>query len=224
MLNRKNSLFERLYTYCEKNKFDFAYDKLTYQGRMHREVALFPNHSFYQSELKEAFDIPNLPIKTKEGLKRQIRPLSLSSPTKNDLTDLLARKRLIFFQSKEDKSNHFGKKNIQEADLVVRIVQAIKKLYDFNSRPFSEKKTIGIITPFRNQIALIKQKLEEANIPNFEDITVDTVERYQGSQRDIIIFSFAINNPFQLNGIVNLNDDGTVDRKLNVALTRAKNN
>lgn len=220
--NRKNSLFERLYTYCEKNKFDFAYDKLTYQGRMHREVALFPNHSFYQSELKEAFDIPNLPIKTKEDLKRQIQPLSLSSPTKNDLSDLLARKRLVFFQSKADKQNHFGKSNIQEADLVVRIVQAIKKLYAFNSKPFSEKKTIGIITPFRNQIALIKQKLEEENIPNFEDITVDTVERYQGSQRDIIIFSFAINNPFQLNGIVNLNDDGTVDRKLNVALTRAK--
>lgn len=222
LLNRKNSLFERLYTYCEKNKFDFAYDKLTYQGRMHREVALFPNHSFYQSELKEAFDIPNLPIKTKEDLKRQIQSLSLSSPTKNDLTDLLARKRLVFFQSKADKQNHFGKSNIQEADLVVRIVQAIKKLYAFNSKPFSEKKTIGIITPFRNQIALINQKLEEANIPNFEDITVDTVERYQGSQRDIIIFSFAINNPFQLNGIVNLNDDGTVDRKLNVALTRAK--
>lgn len=222
LLNRKNSLFERLYTYCEKNKFDFAYDKLTYQGRMHREVALFPNHSFYQSDLKEAFDIPNLPIKIKEDLKRQIQPLSLSSPTKNELTDLLARKRLVFFQSKADKQNHFGKSNIQEADLVVRIVQAIKKLYAFNSKPFSEKKTIGIITPFRNQIALIKQKLEEANIPNFEDITVDTVERYQGSQRDIIIFSFAINNPFQLNGIVNLNDDGTVDRKLNVALTRAK--
>jgi DNA replication ATP-dependent helicase Dna2 len=222
LLNRKNSLFERLYTYCEKNKFDFAYDKLTYQGRMHREVALFSNHSFYQSDLKEAFDIPNLPIKIKEDLKRQIQPLSLSSPTKNDLTDLLARKRLVFFQSKADKQNHFGKSNIQEADLVVRIVQAIKKLYAFNSKPFSEKKTIGIITPFRNQIALIKQKLEEANIPNFEDITVDTVERYQGSQRDIIIFSFAINNPFQLNGIVNLNDDGTVDRKLNVALTRAK--
>lgn len=222
LLNRKNSLFERLYTYCEKNKFDFAFDKLTYQGRMHREVALFPNHSFYQSELKEAYDIPNLPIKTKEDLKRQILPLSLSSTKKNDLTDLLARKRLVFFQSKADKQNHFGKSNIQEAELVVRIVQSIKKLYDFNSKPFSEKKTIGVITPFRNQIALIKQKLEEENIPNFEDITVDTVERYQGSQRDIILFSFAINNPFQLNGIVNLNDDGTVDRKLNVALTRAK--
>jgi len=220
--NRKNSLFERLYTYCEKNKLNFAYDKLTYQGRMHKEVALFPNHSFYQSELKEAFDIPNLPTKVKDELKRQVLPLNLTSTTKGDLHDLLSRKRLIFFQSKADKKNHFGKSNIQEADLVVNIVEAVKKLYAFNDRPFIEKNTIGIISPFRNQIALIKQKLEEANIPNFEEITVDTVERYQGSQRDIIIFSFAINNPFQLNGIVNLNDDGTVDRKLNVALTRAK--
>lgn len=220
--NRKNSLFERLYTYCEKNRFDFAYDKLTYQGRMHRDVALFANHSFYQSELKEAFDIPNLPSKTKKELERQIQPLSLSSPTKNDLTDLLTKKRLVFFQSKADSQNHFAKSNIQEAVMVVRIVQTIKKIYDFNKKPFSEKKTIGVITPFRNQIALIKQEFEKANISNFEEITVDTVERYQGSQRDIIIFSFAINNPFQLKGIVNLNDDGTVDRKLNVALTRAK--
>lgn len=222
LLNRKNSLFERLYDYCEKNKFDFAYDKLTYQGRMHREIALFPNHCFYQSELKEAYDIPNLPIKIKEDLQRQILPLSLKSPAKNNLIDLLARKRLVFFQSEADRQNHFGKSNIQEAELVVKIIQTIKQLYKFNSKPFSEKETIGVITPFRNQIALIKQKLEESKIPNFEDITVDTVERYQGSQRDIIIFSFAINNPFQLDGIVNLNDDGTVDRKLNVALTRAK--
>jgi SAM-dependent methyltransferase len=222
LLNRKNSLFERLYNYCEKNKIDFAYDKLTYQGRMHREIALFPNHCFYQSELKEAYDIPNLPIKIKEDLQRQILPLSLESPAKNNLIDLLARKRLVFFQSEADRQNHFGKSNIQEAELVVKIIQTIKQLYEFNSKPFSEKETIGVITPFRNQIALIKQKLEESKIPNFEDITVDTVERYQGSQRDIIIFSFAINNPFQLDGIVNLNDDGTVDRKLNVALTRAK--
>jgi len=221
--NRKNSLFERLYTFCEKNKLEFAYDKLTYQGRMHKEIALFPSHSFYESKLKQAFDIPNLSPKIKEELRRQDIPLSFKSSSKNTLEDLLSKKRLIFFSSqKDEKDNSFGKKNDSEARLVIKIVQEIKKLFISNSKKFEETKTIGIIAPFRNQIALIKQKLEEANIPNYDKITVDTVERYQGSQRDIIILSFAINNPYQLNGIVNTNDDGTVDRKLNVALTRAK--
>jgi len=130
---------------------------------------------------------------------------------------------LIFFSSKKNKNeNIFGKKNEAEANLVVKIVEEIKMLYNKNCKNFDNSKTIGIIAPFRNQIALIKQKLEEANIKNYEDITVDTVERFQGSQRDIIILSFAINSPFQLNGIINTNDEGSVDRKLNVALTRAK--
>lgn len=222
LANRKNSLFERLYNYCENNDLDFAYDKLTYQGRMHQEIALFPNYSFYNSELKQAYEIPNLNESAKNELSRQIKPLELKSPSKGNLTDLLSKKRLIFFPSKIDEENHFGKSNDLEADLVVKVVEELKKLYSYNNKGFDNKKTIGIIAPFRNQIARIKQKLEEAQIPNFEDITVDTVERYQGSQRDIIIFSFAINNPYQLNNIVNLNDDGTVDRKLNVALTRVK--
>lgn len=221
--NRKNSLFERLYTFCENNDLEYAYDKLSYQGRMHKEIALFPSHSFYESKLKQAFDIPNLKPEIKEELKRQDIPLNFKSTTKNTLEDLLAKKRLIFFTSqKEENDKSFGKKNDSEARLVITIVQEIQKLFISNSKKFDNSKTIGIIAPFRNQIALIKQKLEEANIPNYDKITVDTVERYQGSQRDIIIISFAINNPYQLNGIVNTNDDGTVDRKLNVALTRAK--
>jgi superfamily I DNA and/or RNA helicase len=220
--NRKNSLFERLFFFCEKNNLKYAFDTLTFQGRMHKDIALFPNYSFYNSLLKQAYEIPNLDPKSKIELERQVVPLNLKSQSKNTLEDLLSKKRMIYFQSKIDPDNHFGKSNDQEANLVVKIVNTIKKLYSFNNKGFDNKKSIGIIAPFRNQIALIKQKLEEAKVPNYEEITVDTVERYQGSQRDIIIFSFAINNPFQLNGIVNLNDDGTVDRKLNVALTRAK--
>jgi len=54
-----------------------------------------------------------------------------------------------------------------------------------------------------------------------KNVTVDTVERYQGGARDIIIMSCAVNNPQNLSRIMSLNAEG-VDRKLNVAITRAK--
>jgi hypothetical protein len=222
LINRKNSLFERLYKYCEKNNLNYAFDMLTYQGRMHKEIALFPNHSFYNSILKQAYDIPNLTLETKRSLDRQIVNLQMNSKTKNTLEDLLTKKRILFFPSKTEVKNHFAKSNEYEANLVLKIIEQVTDIYKSNNKEFSNKKTIGIIATYRNQIAIIKQKLEEANVPNYEHITVDTVERFQGSQRDIIIVSFAVNNHYQLNGIVNLNDEGTVDRKLNVALTRAR--
>lgn len=222
LINRKNSLFERLFKFCEQNKLNYAFDILTYQGRMHKDIALFPNHSFYNSLLKQAFDIQNLSDNAKEQLQRQVAGLLLKTKTTNTLEDLLCKKRVIFFPSKMDSKNHFGKSNEFEANLAVKIVNQVIEIYKNNNKEFDNKKSIGIIATYRNQIAIIKQKLEEANIPDYEDITVDTVERFQGSQRDIIIVSFAVNNPYQLNGIVNLNDEGIVDRKLNVALTRAK--
>src|SRR5690606_31178278 len=110
-------------------KLDFAYDKLTFQGRMHREVALFPNHSFYHSELKQAYDIPNLDEDVKKELSRQVEDLNFKSSSKGDLYDLLSKKRMIFFQSDPDK-NHFGKSNEQEAKLVVKIISQLKELYN----------------------------------------------------------------------------------------------
>lgn len=219
--NRKNSLFERLYTYCEKNNLDHAFDMLTYQGRMHEEIAAFPNQAFYNSALQQAHDIPNLSVHQKNLLNRQIAKLTLNS-TGTEIGNCLCNHRVLFIPSKTDLSNLHGKSNIEEAELVVKIIKEYQAIYELSSEPFDSRKSIGVITPFRNQIALIRQKMEEANVLDFENITVDTVERYQGSQRDIIILSFAIHNAFQLESIVNLNDDGEVDRKLNVALTRAK--
>jgi len=81
--------------------------------------------------------------------------------------------------------------------------------------------TIGIITPYRAQIAAIKLELEKT-LPELSNlITIDTVERYQGGARDYIIMSTCSNFSFQLRSLVSLSEDG-VDRKLNVAITRSR--
>ena len=219
--NHKNSLFERLYEYCEQNDIKHAYDQLTYQGRMHYAIADFPNQHFYDGKLNVACDLDHLSDDVKQSLARQRAELSLQSfENYNSIQQIICSKRFAFIEVEENPS--LPKTNHQEADLVVKLVQEIIRIYNFNQKEFNPKKTIGIIAPFRNQIALIKQKLELAKIPDFDQITVDTVERYQGSQRDIIIYSFAVTQFAQLNALVNMNDNGDVDRKLNVALTRAK--
>ena len=82
------------------------------------------------------------------------------------------------------------------------------------------KASIGIITPYRAQIALITDYLSKADLLT-EDLSIDTVERYQGSSRDVILISLCTNTDSQLASMTSLMDDGT-DRKLNVALTRAR--
>ena len=56
---------------------------------------------------------------------------------------------------------------------------------------------------------------------DIDNITIDTVERYQGGARDVILISLCTNDASQLASLVSLSEEG-VDRKLNVALTRAR--
>ena len=91
---------------------------------------------------------------------------------------------------------------------------------------FDTNKTIGVIVPYRNQIATIKHKLQ-TQYPRlgFENITIDTVERFQGSQREHIIYGFTIQETSQLKFLTEnsfIEDNNIIDRKLNVAMTRAK--
>jgi DNA replication ATP-dependent helicase Dna2 len=53
-------------------------------------------------------------------------------------------------------------------------------------------------------------------------ITIDTVERFQGSERQNIIISLPLHNVSDLNLTEALSGDGKIDRKLNVAITRAQ--
>ena len=208
--NCAHSLFERLLRNCVKNNWAHVYAQLTIQGRMHEQIAVFPSEYFYPQNL--------LPAQ-----KWQSKPWESSFPeTDNIFLQNVSKNRVTFFSTEQlDSQNISSKTNDNEANIVVEIVKTITEVYAHDNRNF-DAQNIGIIAPYRNQIALIKHKLTEAKITDCENIMVDTVERFQGSQRDVIIISFCVNKPYQLNFLCNLNDDATVDRKLNVSLTRAR--
>lgn len=205
------SYFERLFRICQKNNWSYVYDTLVYQGRMHNEILSFPNQYFYNNQLYIISDWQ------KEFLRYN------KESENNVFEKIICSNRVAFINSTSSSNTILNNKiNESEANITLSLTLAVHKLYKLNNLEFNTDKTLGIITPYRNQIALIRHKLESTNIPELNNIMVDTVERYQGSQRDIIIMSFCINKPYQLEYLSNLTKEQDVDRKLNVALTRVR--
>jgi len=92
-----------------------------------------------------------------------------------------------------------GNTNPTEADRVAEIVESF-------IAAGADPDSIGVIAPFRAQVAEISRRV---------GVTVDTVDRFQGSSKEIIILSFVATG--RLEGP--LFED---HRRINVALTRAK--
>lgn len=197
--NFRESLFYRLKKNAVKNKWNECHGKLRFQYRMHNDIAEFPKEHFYNNDL-EAFS----------DTQRTELP-DYSSFSNNPLNSLISLSRIVFVPSKLD---YRSKINEEEAILAASMIDHIATIY---GKRFDPAKTVGVITPFRAQIATIRNCLKG----KYKDVTIDTVERFQGSERDIIILSFAIKSIPQLKTIQSINEEG-VDRKLNVAITRAK--
>jgi superfamily I DNA and/or RNA helicase len=105
------------------------------------------------------------------------------------------------------------------------VAQLLRRIHRFYGSRFSAAKTVGVIVPYRNQIAMIRREIDLLGIPELLDISIDTVERYQGSQRDVIIYSFTVTRQYQLDFLAAntfVENGHLIDRKLNVALTRAR--
>lgn len=211
--DRKNSLFERLFNLHKSDKKSPVWGMLHKQGRMHPDIALFPSYTFYNNRL-EAVPTPH------QGLDLEYKLFESNNPFQK----LIATSRVAFLPSEKHEADKTYKTNTYEAKIAKELVKNIYNLYSDNKLDFVPEETVGIITPYRSQIALIKKEIHNLGIPAFNDITIDTVERFQGSQRDIIIYSFSTNQYTQLDFLANnIEDDGqTIDRKLNVAITRAR--
>ena len=114
-----------------------------------------------------------------------------------------------------------AKTNQVEADMIAAMVERIFRQAD----RFDYSATVGVIVPYRNQITTVRNAIDRYGIPALHSITIDTVERFQGSQRDYIIYGLTVQQRYQLNFLTDnvFEEDGTlIDRKLNVAMTRAR--
>ncbi|MEM9846537.1 MAG: AAA domain-containing protein [Bacteroidota bacterium] len=211
--NLRNSLFERLYHRARKMGWKWAYAQLSHQGRMHEDIMAFPNLHFYQNTLKI------LPRQIAHSQTQQQVISFYLNGERTLLQEVLCQNRTLFIPTTSDRNSLTRKTNIHEAKAIKQLLEDFSALYQAQQRPL-HANSIGIITPYRAQIAQIREVLKDS-ILDVDLITIDTVERYQGGARDIILVSLCTNSLSQLDALVSLSDDG-VDRKLNVALTRAK--
>jgi hypothetical protein len=197
LLDCRDSLFERLLRrYANNTSFCHM---LSHQGRMHEDIANFVSKSFYNGRL------------TLVPLPHQTKSLIVS--------------RLMFYDVVPTSKNISDKENLDEA---VVIVDLLIDIYSRESESFDSSRTVGVIVPYRNQISLIIKTLtEKLGIQNHPllNITIDTVERFQGSQRNCIIYNTIVQKPYQMKFLMEntfVENQITIDRKLNVAITRAQ--
>lgn len=212
LYNCRQSLFERLLRGLSP---DF-YHTLSAQGRMHHDVADFANRHFYNSLLTE---VP---------LNHQQRDIPYKTSHKEDRwLKLLTERRVTFIPVRKVRNGSTSDKtNPQEAQVIAEIVEAVYRLYQENGMEFSARQTVGVIVPYRHQISTIRKYLQGYGIAELMEVAIDTVERFQGSQRDVIVYGFTVSKPYQLDFLTNnvfVDSEGhAIDRKLNVALTRAR--
>ena len=186
---------------CRQSLFQRLYNwevqqqRTQFIGTLHRQGRMHPDvASFASNHFYHAWLQP-VPLP-----HQQETAIGYDLPSQDAIDDILKTHRIVFFDSTPNT-----------IDLALRIRR-------FYGDRFNPEKTLGIIVTYRHQIAAIREALP--------DISIDTVERYQGSQRDVIIYDVGVSRQYQLDFLTAstfTDDEGqTVDRKLNVALTRAR--
>jgi predicted DNA helicase len=174
---------------------------LEIQYRMNRDIMGFSSIYFYNNSLKAAkstaeHKLSDLGIKLEEDDCFTVKSLKSEYP-------------LVFLDTKEMRAEERSFKgsdsydNPVESEIVLDILdRAIKSSIIEND--------IAVIAAYKDQVDLINQH------NNFKDVEIDTVDAFQGREKEMIIFSAVRSN--NENNIGFLRDL----RRLNVALTRAK--
>lgn len=210
--NLAGSLFERLMKKAGQTGWDHAWDILKTHFRMHNEIADIIN-PWYGNQLESGRDAQRSVF--------NVDPKKVHTAWGN----ILNGGRLLFLPSPKEVTSKYHK---VEAERVVALLKAIRENYGAG---FCPKNTVGVVTPWRTQIAHIRQLLAGDEV--LSQVNIETVERFQGSENDIIIVSLAIYHSGQLAmmqspGSFEWNNPNgepcttMLDRKLLVTISRAK--
>ncbi|WP_158059242.1 AAA domain-containing protein [Halorussus halophilus] len=160
------------------------------QYRMHAAIAEFPNEAFYDGELETADHNRDWQI--------------------GDLDPLVG----IDIDGEEKRVS--GGHSLYNLAEVESVVEEVERLVSNGV----DAEDVGVISMYRGQIGKIRSRLRETGIDGIGGVTVDTVDSFQGGEREAIVVSFVRSNDEGRSGFLEFGDEGA--RRLNVALTRAR--
>lgn len=171
---------------------------LTVQYRMNEQIMRFSSNWFYDGRVESAPEVKY------RGILDYDNPI-----TWIDTSESGAKEEFV--------GESFGRINKTEAELTL---EALKNYFTKigRQRIADEHIDVGVISPYRAQVQLLRRMVRKAEFfkPYRGCITVNTVDGFQGQERDIIVIS-----------LVRSNDDGQIGflsdlRRMNVAITRAR--
>ena len=167
--------------------------RLNVQYRMHDQIMNFSSEQFYDGTLQSHGSVSGHVLTDLNYVDEQ----------------LVTIEPVTFIDSagagwdEEIEPDGLSKRNIQEAELVLR---KITELQDAGLRG----RDIAVIAPYAAQVRWLRQ-----NSPN-ERVEIDTVDGFQGREKEAVIISLVRSNP---EGEIGFLADA---RRMNVALTRAR--
>ena len=170
-------------------------EMLTIQYRMHQDIMSFSSDYFYNSELVAHESVKNT------LLSDDVSPVSFIDTAG------------CGFNEKQDPET-LSRNNEEEGDLLLKILENL--IEQFGKENWNA--SIGIITPYRAQVEYLTKMVDQSVLLSelSQFITINTVDAFQGQERDVIAISFVRSNP---EGEVGFLAD---IRRTNVAMTRAK--
>lgn len=171
---------------------------LKMQYRMNEQIMKFSSEWFYHGIVESA------PTVSHRGILDYDTPMMWIDTAECD-------------GKEEFVGENFGRINRAEAELTLQTLQQYLEKIG-KQRILEESIDVGIISPYRAQVQLLRKELRKREFfrPYRHLLTVNTVDGFQGQERDIILIS-----------LVRSNDGGDIGflrdlRRMNVAITRAR--